>query len=148
LKCFVYCEWIDDDRLKKSMPKARLIERVVLPGHRLVFTSFVEDGDQVTRSGGCHLIKADGYSVPGLLYELSEEEQRIAETLSRVPQGRYIPTQFEVIDNTGNNHTAIAYIIKHPIGPSSAPDEYRAHMLAGARKHGFSEDYLRMLESL
>jgi hypothetical protein len=127
---------------------ARLIDRVILPGHRLVFTSFVEDADQTVRSGGCHLVKAEGHSVPGLLYEFGERERQIAERLSRVAEGRYTPAQFQVVDSAGTTHEAVAWVIKHPVGPSKAPDEYRAHMLAGARKHGFPEEYLRLLESI
>lgn len=148
MKCFVYCEWIDDDRLKKSMPDAQLIDRVTLPDHRLTFTSFVEDEDKTVRAGGCHLVPAAGDSVPGLLYELNEEEQQIAESLSRVPQGRYAPVTYQVVDSAGNTHEAVAYVIKHSLGHSTPPDEYRAHMLAGARKHGFPEAYQQLLETI
>lgn len=148
MKCFVYCEWIDDDRLKRSMPDARFIDRVTLPDHRLVFTTFVEDDDATMRGGGCHLEAADGSAVPGLLYELSDDERGVAEALSRVKEGRYTPRQYQVVDSAGVTHDAIAYVIKTPTGVSTAPDEYRAHMLAGARKHGFPESYLRVLETI
>lgn len=148
MKCFVYCEWIDDERLRRSMPGARLIGEVVLPDHRLVFTSFVEDGDAKVRQGGCHLEARGGSSVPGLLYELSDDEVRIAESLSRVAEGRYAPKRYQVVDRAGGRHEAVAYVIKHPGAPSRAPDEYRAHMLAGARRHGFPQDYLEQLEAI
>lgn len=148
MKCFVYCEWIDDERLKKAMPNARFIGRVVLPEHRLTFTSFVEDGDPTLRNGGCHLEESPEQSVPGLLYEFGEAEQEIAETLSRVPQGRYTPLSCRVVDRAGIFHDAIAYVIKHPLGPSKAPDEYRAHMLAGAQKHEFPDAYRQLLETI
>lgn len=148
MKCFVYCEWIDDERLKKSMPNAQFIDRVVLPEHRLTFTSFVEDGDPTIWNGGCHLGVAGGQSVPGLLYEFDESEQKIAEKLSRVPQGRYTSLPCRVVDSAGVFHDAIAYVIKHPMGPSKAPDEYRAHMLAGAEKHEFPDEYRLLLESI
>lgn len=148
MKCFVYCEWIDDDRLRKSMPDAQFIARVTLPEHRLVFTTFVEDGDPTVRGGGCHLEAAEGSDVPGLLYELSDGERAIAERLSRVQEGRYTPRHYQVVDSAGVTHDAVAYVIKTPTGASTAPDEYRAHMLAGARKHGFPEAYLQVLESV
>lgn len=148
MKCFVYCEWIDDERLKKSMPGARFMDRVTLAGHQLVFTTFVEDTDPTVRGGGCHLVAAEGHSVPGLLYELSDDERAIAEALSRVKEGRYTPRLYRVVDSAGVTHEAIAYVIKTPTGASTAPAEYRAHMLAGARKHGFPAEYLRVLETI
>jgi len=148
MKCFVYCEWIDDERLRISMPDAQLIDKVTLLGHRLIFTSFVEDGDNTVQNGGCHLVEAEGFSVPGLLYELSMGEQQIAEKLSRVKEGRYTPADYRVVDSGGTSHDAIAYVIKHPKGPSTASSEYREHMLNGARKHNFPEEYVKQLESI
>jgi len=148
MKCFVYCEWIDDERLRSSMPDAQLIDKVMLSGHRLVFTSFVEDGDETVRNGGCHLVEAEGFSVPGLLYELSVEEQQIAETLSRVREGRYTPVHYQVIDSKGVSHDAVAYVIKYPKGSSKASNEYREHMLNGALQHNFPEEYVKQLKSI
>lgn len=148
VKCFVYCEWIDDERLKKSMPEARLIDRVILPDHRLTFASFVEDSDATIRQGGCHLVPAVGESVPGLLYEFDAQEQKTAETLSRVPEGRYTALPCRVVDRAGVAHDATAYVIKHPMGPSKASTEYRTHMLDGARKHAFPNEYLQLLETI
>jgi gamma-glutamylcyclotransferase len=148
MKCFIYCEWIDDDRLKKSMPTAQLVDTAFLPDHRLMFATFVEDEDKTERPGGCHLVESRGDSVPGLLYELTEEEKSVAEALSRVGEGRYTPVQYQVVDSRGTRHNAVAYVIKHPFGPSTAPDEYREHMLNGARNHGFPEAYLRLLETI
>ncbi|MBI2756537.1 MAG: gamma-glutamylcyclotransferase [Chloroflexi bacterium] len=148
MKCFVYCEWIDDHRLRQSMPEVRLLDRVVLPDHRLAFTSFVEDADATIRPGGCNLVYAQGNSVPGLLYELDAVQERVAETLSRVAEGRYTPRSYEVVDRAGITHQAVAYVLKHPLDASPAPDDYRLHMLAGARRHEFPEDYIRAIEAL
>ena len=144
--CFVYCEWIDDERLKAAMPRARLVSTCVLADHRLVFTAFTEDGSAAEHGGGCHLEPAPGQSVPGLLYELDDAEVQVAESLSRVGPGRYTPAEYVVTDPAGQPHTAVAYVIKTPVGPSAASAEYRAHMLKGAREHGFPPAYLDLIE--
>jgi AIG2-like family len=146
--CFVYCEWIDDERLKAAMPGARLVSQVTLADHRLAFTSFTEDGSATRHQGGCHLEAAPGYSVPGLLYEFDRGEVQTAESLSRVAEGRYTAAEYVVTGPDGRNYTATAYVIKHPDGHTGPSAEYRAHMLRGARQHGFPPEYLTLLESI
>jgi len=141
--CFVYCEWIDDDRLRAALPAARKIGTGRLDDYRLVFRRFHEDDGHETHGGGCHLEASIGSITYGVLYEFSDEEVAIAESLSRVQQGRYVPTKYTVIDESGRGVIAEAYIIKHPMGPSEPTDEYRRHLFNGAHMHGFPIDYLR-----
>jgi hypothetical protein len=117
-------------------------------GFRLIFTSFHEERETIVKGGGCHLIKDPNSSVPGLLYEFSDAEIEIAERLSRVKEGRYTPKVFKVIDSTKNAHEATAYIIKHPLGSSEASEEYRAHMITGAKKHEFPSNYIHHIETI
>lgn len=148
MKCFMYCEWIDETRVRRSMPDCVVIDTVTLPDHKLVFTTFVEDEDRTERGSGCHMVPSAGDHVLGLLVELNEGEVAIAERLSRVEQGRYTPQGYRVIDSKGDAHDSVAYIIKHPLGPSAPSDEYRDHMVVGGRNAGFPEDYVAMIEGL
>lgn len=148
MKVFMYCEWIDDERVRRSMPNAKMLDRVRLPNHRLVFTTFVEDSDKTERGSGCHMEPSPGDVVHGLMFDLTEEEVSTAERLSRVAEGRYTGQTFRVVDSHGEEHDAVAYVIKHPIGSSTPSDEYRDHMLVGARKHEFPGEYLSMLERI
>lgn len=148
MKCFMYCEWIDETRVRKSMPDCVVIDTVTLPDHKLVFTTYVEDEDKTERGSGCHMVPSPGDQVLGLLVELNDEEVAIAAGLSRVDQGRYTPQNYTVIDSQGNAHDSVAYVIKHPLGPSKPSDEYRDHMVVGGRNMGLPEEYIAMIESL
>lgn len=148
MKVFMYCEWIDEARVRKSMPDCVVLDAARLPDHKLVFTTYVEDEDKTERGSGCHMVQSPGDEVLGLLVDLTEEEVNIAETLSRVKFGRYTPKTFRVIDSHGHAHDAVAHVIKHPTGPSSPSDEYRDHMIVGARKQNFPEEYVSMIKGL
>lgn len=119
MKCFMYCEWIDETRVRRSMPDCVVIDTVTLPDHKLVFTTYVEDEDKTERGSGCHMVPSVGDEVLGLLVELNDEEVAIAAGLSRVEHGRYIAQNYTVIDSRGNEHDSVAYVIKHPLGLSS-----------------------------
>lgn len=147
-KSFVYCEWIDDDRLKRALPSARFIGTVRLADHRLAFVSFKEDGSDAVLKGGCFLEEAAGAVTPGLLYEFDAAALAEAERLSRVAQGRYCAKWVQVVDGRGAAHLAVAYVIKHPVASSSPSNEYKANMLAGARKHAFPPQYLDHINAL
>src|SRR5579885_879559 len=109
VKSFVYCEWIDDDRLVRALPTARFLGRVRLEDHELAFVSFKEDGADAVFKGGCYLQPVPGAQTPGLLYEFDEAALAEAERLSRVRQGRYRATRVEVVDSAGGRHSAVAY---------------------------------------
>lgn len=130
------------------MPDCVVVDKVTLPDHKLVFTTYVEDEDKTERGSGCHMVPSPGDEVLGLLVDLTEEEVNIAETLSRVAFGRYTPKTFRVIDTEGNTHDAVAHVIKHPTGSSTPSDEYRDHMVVGARKLDFPDEYISMIEGL
>lgn len=148
MKSFVYCEWIDEDRLTKALPSAVRIGKVVLPNYRLTFVSYHEDGQDEIRGSGCHVIEEKGSELPGLLYEYDEHATAVAERLSRVREGRYVAASFPVKDENGQIVDAVAYIIKHPVGDSAPSEEYKANMIAGAQKNSFPEEYIRYIESL
>jgi gamma-glutamylcyclotransferase len=148
MRCFVYCEWIDDARMTRSLPSARFVGRVRLPDHRLAFVSFKEQGSDTVHGSGCHIEPEKGSSLPGLLWELDVAAAKEAERLSRVPEGRYVKRLFAVEDEQGNKVQSAAYVIREPVGRSAPSREYRDHMIAGARKHGFPADYIRHIETL
>ena len=148
MKSFVYCEWIDDDRLLRALPSARFVARVTLDDYRLAFVSFKEDGNDTILKGGCYLEPAPGQQAAGLLYEFDDTALNEAERLSRVEQGRYCGKSFTVRDSEGRAHEAVAYVIKNPVGSASPSTEYKNNMLNGARKHGFSSEYISYISAL
>lgn len=148
MKCFVYCEWIDDARLTRSLPTAKFIARVTLPDHRLAFVSFKEEIAETIQGSGCHLEPAKGSSVPGLLWDFDDAAVKEAERLSRVEQGRYVKRVLAVVDDAGNPIECAAYVIGNPVGQSKPSQEYRDHMVAGARQHGFPADYLTYIQNI
>lgn len=148
MKSFVYCEWIDEDRLTKALPSAVRIGKVVLPDYKLAFVSYHEDGSDEVRGSGCHVLPEKGTELPGLLYEFDERAKAVAEKLSRVREGRYVAQSFTVRLEDGSTVDGVAYVIKHPVGDSTPNDEYRANMIAGAKKNAFPEAYVKYIESL
>jgi AIG2-like family len=144
---FVYCEWIDRERLEKSLPQARFICKGTLADHRLAFVDFVE-ADGSTGTGGCHLEREDGATVPGLVYEFDAASVETAERLSRVPQGRYRRYDVNVAGEDGQTYEAAAYVIADPVGVSPPSEEYRANMLAGAKAWSFPDPYVAELAQL
>lgn len=148
MKSFVYCEWIDDDRLMKALPSAKFLRTVSLKDYKLSFVSFTEDGNSAVFKGGCFLEQATGESTPGLLYEFDDAAVAEAERLSRVSQGRYCAKNVWVSDNLGTEYEAVAYVIKHPITAASPSVEYKENMMNGARKHAFPLQYISYINTL
>lgn len=141
----IYCEWLDSELVKRSLPNARFVTKVKVPDYRLVFTSFSEDDSQGVLEGGCHLAKATGHVLLGVLYEVSEEDLIRLDKLTRVENGRYTRKYLSVIDEEGKKYDAVAHCIKNPKGKSRPTKEYMNHMIKGAKEFNFPQDYIQSL---
>jgi hypothetical protein len=141
----IYCEWLDSELVKRSLPNARFVTKVKVPDYRLVFTSFSEDDSRGVLEGGCHLAKATGHVLLGVLYEVSEEDLIRLDKLTRVENGRYTRKYLSVIDEEGKKYDAVAHCIKNPKGKSHPTKEYMNHMIKGAKEFSFPQDYIQSL---
>jgi hypothetical protein len=84
----------------------------------------------------------------GLLYDITDADLREAERLSRVQEGRYTRRDFDVLGEDGKRYKGIAYVIKHPLGPSKPSHEYLNHMLKGGKEFGFPPAFVDALKAL
>jgi gamma-glutamylcyclotransferase (GGCT)/AIG2-like uncharacterized protein YtfP len=134
MNLLIYCEWLDSELARCSLPKARFLMKVKVPGYRLVSTSFSEDNSQVVLEGCCHLVEAAEHLFLGVLYEVSEEELGRLDKLTRGEKGRYTRKYLGVIDEEGKKYDAVAHRIKNPKGKSRPSPEYLEHMIKGARE--------------
>ena len=141
----IYCEWLDSELVKRSLPNARFVTKVRVPDYRLVFTSFSEDDSRRVLEGGCHLAEATGHVLLGVLYEVSEEDLIRLDKLTRVGNGRYTRKYLSVIDEEGKKYDTVAHCIKNPKGKSRPSREYLEHMVKGAKEFGFPQDYIQSL---
>ena len=144
----IYCEWLDSDLVKKSLPDAKLVGKVTLKEHKVAFSSFTEDGSPEMMYGGCHLEAAPGQTLYGVLYEISDDELAKLDKLTRVEQGRYIKKFPTVVDENGRSYKTVAHSIKNPKGKSRPTKDYMDHMIKGANEHGFPKHYIDLLEKL
>lgn len=145
---FVYCEWIDGQRMLKSLPTAEYVSIADLEDHRLAFVAYVETGTEAPGVGGCHLLEESGSTVPGVLYELDEDAQVEADRLCRIDEGRYRRATYSVRTPDGEVHEALTYIIANPTAESAPSQEYVQHMVQGAADRGFPREYIAELEGM
>jgi len=145
---FIYCEWLDSDLVKKSLPDAQFVSRATVEGHQVAFSAFTEDVSDEMMHGGCHLEEAPGKILYGVLYEISDEELAKLDKLTRVEQGRYEKKHLTIDDGKGRSYNAVAHSIKNPKGKSRPSREYMEHMIKGAKSHGFPKPYIELLEKL
>ena len=141
----IYCEWLDSQLVKRSLPNARFVTKVKAPDYRLVFTSFSEDDSQEVLEGGCHLVKAPGDLLLGVLYEVSEDDLIRLDKLTKVEKGRYRREYLSVIGEGGKTYDAVAHCIKNQKGRSRPSREYLEHMISGAKEFNFPQDYIQSL---
>jgi len=144
----IYCEWLDSDLVKKSLPDANIIGKATLKDHKVAFSSFTEDVSDEMMYGGCHLEAAPGKILYGILYEITDDELAKLDKLTRVEQGRYIKKYLTVLDESGKSYDAMAHSIKNPKGKSRPTKDYMDHMIKGAREHSFPPSYIDLLEKL
>ena len=144
----IYCEWLDSELVKKSLPDAKLIGTATLKDHKVAFSSFTEDGSPEMMYGGCHLEAAPGQTLYGILYEISDEELAKLDKLTRVEQGRYVRKYPTVADGSGKLYNAVAHSIKNHKGKSRPAKDYMDHMIKGAKAHSFPKPYIDLLEKL
>jgi hypothetical protein len=145
---FIYCEWLDSDLVKKSLPDVKFVSKATLKDHKVAFSSFTEDVSDEMMYGGCHLEGAPGQTLYGVLYEISDGELAKLDKLTRVEEGRYAKKYPTVLDGSGKSYHAVAHSIKNPKGPSRPTKDYMDHMIKGAKEHGFPESYIDLLEKL
>ncbi len=143
VKYFAYGSNLLPERLRRRAPSARVVGPAVLEGYCLRFHKRGAD-----QSGKCDAFRTGDRRdhVLGVIYELAETDRPV---LDRIEGPGYATVQIKV--SVGRDvMRAFTYIAKPAhIDATLIPlDWYREFVLAGARRHGLDEAYVRSIEAI
>jgi gamma-glutamylcyclotransferase (GGCT)/AIG2-like uncharacterized protein YtfP len=136
---FAYGSNMLRERLAERCPSATFESVASLPDHELTFAKRSVDG-----SGKCAIQRAKGREVLGVIWQLTASELTELDRFEGAGRG-YERTEIQVRRPSGEVVGAITYNAT-ALDPLLRPyDWYRSLVLAGARQHGLSPDYVDAL---
>lgn len=140
---FAYGSNMERVQLKRRCPKAKFVSAAVLPDHTLVFSG----SSRMWGGGIADIREMAGTKVEGVLWEISEAEQKALDEYEGYPE-LYLRKEVQVRTAAGNVVTASAYVMANP-GREMAPSKpYLRLLISGAEEHDLSEKYVTFLESI
>lgn len=140
---FAYCTLLDEAEMRRFVPTARIGAIGQISGQRVAFERHASS----LETGGCNLSPADGQTVFGVLYDMTDDEFSQLDTISGVDRGQYQRLAVRVETNAGIVD-AETYVIPNPGGPFQPTPSYSRPILVGARALGLPESYIAKLEAL
>lgn len=132
-------------RVEDRCPAARSLGAATAPGHRVtMWKRSSRDG-----SGKATLVKAEGHTAHGVLYEIGWEELALLDKSEGVGRG-YEREEALVVTWQSRNVTAHTYIAPPPhVDETLLPfDWYSALCIAGARQHSLPARYIEALQAM
>ncbi|SDM45270.1 gamma-glutamylcyclotransferase family protein [Siphonobacter aquaeclarae] len=134
---FSYGSYMSPEKMKASIPSARLIGTGRLNGYRLVFTAYSELRSRV----GADILPADGETVWGIVYEIPQE------SLAEMDRNKAYPVLYDRLEVDtqvdGKPVRAWTYALVDKTDSNHPPDAAYLKLLADlTRVHGFPESYL------
>ncbi|MBI2955888.1 MAG: gamma-glutamylcyclotransferase [Acidobacteria bacterium] len=105
--------------------------------------------DKVARggTGTANIAPADGKTVWGVLYRLTEQQLKALDRFEGVPD-HYRRSEVTVSDAEGNRLSAQVYLARK-VRKGLKPDRvYLARIIQGAEEHGLPADYLEQLKKI
>ena len=140
---FAYCTLLDEAEMQRFVPTARRGATGQIAGQRVVF----ERHGPGVETGGCNLSPAEGQTVYGVLYDLTDDEFAQLDAISGVDHGLYERFAVEVLTDAGEV-AAETYVIPNPGGPFKPTAAYVRPILSGARALELPADYVAILDTL
>lgn len=140
---FAYCTLLDEAEMQRFVPTARRGTVGQISGQRVVF----ERHGSGVETGGCNLSPAEGQTIYGVLYDLTDKEFAQLDAISGVDRGFYERFTVQVMTDAGEI-SAETYVISNPGGPFQPTAGYVRPILAGARDLGLPKDYISTLDEL
>ncbi len=129
-------------RLTERVPSARAVDVVEMPGHRLAFHKRSVDG-----SAKCHIYtdEVERLTAYGVLYEFHVDHKPHLDAA----EGAGYRERIAKYPVNGETYRPYTYIARPThIEPDLVPYHwYKELVLAGARYHGFPEDYISSIEA-
>ncbi len=136
---FAYGSNMSTARLRKRAPSCSPMGVATLPGYQLKFHKRSKDG-----SAKCDAFRTGNSTdvLYGVLFEIANGDKPALDLVEGLGHG-YTDEQITVSRADGSTCQAHAYIASpDAIDESLHPtDEYRQHVLDGAREHGLPDDY-------
>lgn len=140
---FAYCTLLDEGEMRRFVPTARRGAVGQINGRRVVF----ERHGAGMETGGCNLSSAEGQTVYGALYDLSDDEFAQLDAISGVDRGLYRRVAVQVKTDAGVVD-AETYVIPDPGGPFQPTTAYTRPILDGARALRLPAAYVAVLDAL
>ena len=134
-----------------NMSRAQVQQRAGEPGEERVarLDNYELNFDKVTRggAGSANLVPAEGKTVWGVLYRLSEQQLCALDRFEGVPE-HYRRSEVNVTDAQGNKVGAQVYLARK-VRKGLKPDRhYLARIVQGAEEHGLPADYIAQLNRI
>jgi gamma-glutamylcyclotransferase len=140
---FAYGSNMPTARIKARCSSARALGVAELPGYELRWHKKSKDG-----SGKCDIVPTSqpGVSVFGVLYEIASGEKISLDGAEGLGSG-YDETEIEVY--RGADRLTVKAYVAAATDPTLKPYSwYRDLAIAGAKEHGFPDDYIARLEAV
>ena len=145
---FIYCEWLNDDLMKKYYPDAVKVTTGIAEDRAVRFVSYTDDSGK-EYEGGCCAVKAPGELLYGVVWKLNSENLLNLDKLVSVGEGRYTRLYLAVKGDDGRAYACVSHSIKTPKDLHSHPSKaYLENMLSGAQKNNFPAEYIKKLDAL
>ena len=134
-----------------NMSRAQVTQRAGEAGEERVarLDNYELNFNKVTRggTGSANLVPAEGQTVWGVLYRLSEQQSRALDRFEGVPE-HYRRSEVNVTDAQGNKLGAQVYLARK-VRKGLKPDRhYLARIVQGAEEHGLPADYVAQLKKV
>ncbi len=140
---FAYGSNMERFHLKRRCPKAKFVAAAVLADHDLVFSG----NSRMWGGGIADIREAAGKQVEGVVWEISESEQKALDEYEGYPE-LYIRKDVQVRTSAGQVMTAFVYVMTTPGRESNPSKPYKRLLISGAEEHGLSDAYIAFLESI
>lgn len=136
---FAYGSNMLKERLIARCPSSKYIGQAALEDHRLTFDKSSQDG-----SGKCTVVPAKGSAVEGVLWTVASAELADLDATEGAGRG-YERRSIMVTRATGEQMEAESYLANSPESDLRPYDWYLALVIAGARQHHLSHEYISAL---
>ncbi|MFQ3670783.1 MAG: gamma-glutamylcyclotransferase family protein [Verrucomicrobiia bacterium] len=132
---FAYGSNMNEDQFKGRCPSSHMECRAVLDNYRWI----------INERGVATVVKHEGASVHGVLYAITESDEKELDRWEGVAGGCYNKDWLLVRTDLGDTVEALVYVDPRT-NPGRPKKGYLEKVLAGARLHDLPEAYLRELE--
>jgi cation transport regulator ChaC len=134
-----------------NMSRTQVEQRAGAPAEERVarLDNYELNFDKVARGGTgmANLLPAEGKTVWGVLYRVSEQQMRALDRFEGVPE-HYRRSEVNVIDADGNRIGAQVYLARK-VRKGLKPDRvYLARILQGAEEHALPAEYIAQLKKI